>query len=339
MITVVIPTFNRAESVVTALKALAEQTRLPDEVIIVDNSSTDDTAERLDACRMHLPFEFRHIVKDNAGPAAARNRGVLESQGQYILFQDSDVTLFPDWIERATTRLGRDTELGAIGGKVLYANEPDRLNAYGGALSRIGLAWDMCEGTPTQDITHEADRIWINCSALLVRKTAFQQAGGFDPRFFYAFEDSDLGWRIALGGWRQVVCPDLRLLHHVGDEIGRSGALITFHYCKNRLASLLANGSTRHLALYLPLYLGYAFADILRPNHRVAKLRALWWNLRHLKGTLARRDVIARTRRSRNDPTLLFARQLFPETPLRGMRRRPNSQQRTDLRHIRDERG
>ena len=183
--------------------------------------------------------------------------------GQPAYWGDYDVDLPPEWVERALAHMARDASLAAVGGYILYAFDPTGVNAYGGDLGRMGLAWDACEGTQMQPDSQPADRIWINCSAMLARSEAIREAGGFDEAFFYGYEDSDLGWRLNVMGHRVAVFPDLQARHNVGEDSGRAHPGIVFHYCKNRLRSLLKNASGANLAVMLAGYAAYSVADLL----------------------------------------------------------------------------
>jgi GT2 family glycosyltransferase len=327
---VVIPTYNRLADLRRTLAALARQSAEDFEVIVVDNSSTDGTKEAMDALAAsgELPFPLACLRKSPEGPAAARNLGAREARASLVVFVDSDAELREDWLATALAEFARDPDLGALGGRVIYANDRARLNSFGGCLSRIGLAWDALEGDPLAAASAPRERLWINCTAVMMRREAVLEVGGFDERFFYAFEDSDLGWRLALAGWRQKVLPALETLHHVGEEIGRASDGIVFHASKNRLASLIANSGPRGLLLHLPIHLAYAAVDAALRPPRAAKLRGVLWNLTHLRGTMRRRREIMRLRR-RGEAELapLFADTLFPKVRLAGMRRRPNRAQ------------
>lgn len=328
-VTVIIPTFNRLADLEVTLAALARQTWRAFSVIVVDNGSTDGTEAAMTArAASPEPFPLRYLRIVPSGPAGARNAGIRAATTPYLAFVDSDVSLDPDWLARATAVLDAEPGTPAVGGQLVYANDQGYLNAYGGALSAIGLAWDIAEGAPVAAADGPADRLWINCSAMIARASAVRSAGGFDPRFFYGFEDSDIGWRMAILHGPSRVLPELRAVHRVGDAIGAAAAPLVFHGAKNRLASLIANASWQMLALYGPLYLAYAVLDILARAPRRPKAAALAWNLANLRGTLTRRRALAALPGSRRRAEALLAPRLFPETRLAGMRRRPNRIQR-----------
>src|SRR5581483_7648961 len=94
-ISVVIPTHNRALLLQRALRSVVAQSRPPDEILVVDDGSTDDTAE---VVRRFESVTYLH--QENAGASAARNHGVSVACGDFIAFLDSDDVWFPEYLER-----------------------------------------------------------------------------------------------------------------------------------------------------------------------------------------------------------------------------------------------
>lgn len=322
-VTVVIPTFNRAAELMRALQVLGAQEGGPPHVVVVDNSSTDDTAARVQAAMPAWGGRLRYLRKAPEGPAAARNAGLALATTPLVLYHDSDIELQPGWLQRAQAHMARNPALAAAGGYIVYAFDPQRVNAYGGDLGRFGLAWDVCEDTPLDPARGPADRIWINCSAMLARADAVRAAGGFDDTFFYGFEDADLGWRLNALGLRVAVFPDLVAHHKVEAAPGAAHPQIVFHYCKNRLRMILRNAQGWFGLGTLLGYLGYTGADLVLRGPRGAKLRALAWNLAHLGQTLALRKPLAAQRRVGDAAIFaLGSRRWWPPTPLGGRRRR-----------------
>src|SRR5205085_409504 len=126
--------YNRAMDLQRALRNLDAQTAGALQVVIVDNSSTDNTREVIESLIPSWQGRLRYIRKKPEGPAAARNTGMAAADTPFVLFHDSDVELSPDWVERALAHLNADESLGAVGGYIVYAFEPTRVNAYGGDL-------------------------------------------------------------------------------------------------------------------------------------------------------------------------------------------------------------
>lgn len=329
-VSIIIPTFNRRADLQRTLVALRDQTEKRFEVIVVDNSSDDGTDAMVERMGTDgsLPYRLRYHRKQPEGPAAARNLGARVSDRPVLAFLDSDVTPAPDWLQLCLSELHRDPELGAVAGPLLYASQPDLINSYGGCLSPIGLAWDGLEGEALDQVTGPREVLWINSAAMVLRREPMQAVGGFDERFFYAYEESDLGWRLNIAGWRLRMIPEAKVFHHIGDEIGLSDPRIVFHSCKNRVSSMLSNAGPAWLLRWLPVYVAYALVDSAARPPRLAKAKALFWALSHLGGTLQRRRLVAKQRkRSDRDLRPLLEPRLFPAVPLAGRRRRPHQRQ------------
>ena len=323
-VTVVIHTYNRAADLQRTLRGLAAQsvgTAL--RAIVVDNSSTDGTARVVDALAPEWQGRLAYLRKEPEGPASARNAGLALARTPFVAFIDSDVELPPAWVECAVGHLAAEPGLGAVGGYILYAFDTARVNAYGGDLGRTGLAWDVDEGCLLDPSKGRAERIWINCSAMLARTEAVRAAGGFDEAFFIAYEDSDLGWRLNLMGHGVAVFPDLVARHHVEADPGASQAEFVFHYCKNRLRSILKNASPLNLPVMLAAYGAYSLADLALRAPRSAKLRAVAWNVARLRETLGLRRAI-QAKRAVSDSQVFRhgSRRWLPPTRLGGRRRR-----------------
>jgi glycosyltransferase involved in cell wall biosynthesis len=111
-VTAVIPTYNRAKMVVEAVESALGQTRPPDEIIIVDDGSTDDTRHAV----AHYGDRLRYIRQDNSGPAAARNHGIRVASGDFIAFLDSDDLWVKDRLEQQLAALAVHPGLDLIFG-------------------------------------------------------------------------------------------------------------------------------------------------------------------------------------------------------------------------------
>src|SRR5664280_1650862 len=103
-VSVVIPTYNRLAYLREALDSVLAQTRAADEILVVDDGSTDGTEAAISA----LPAPVRYLRQQNAGPAAARNHGLREAKGDWIAFLDSDDLWVPEKLEAQMDFLERN---------------------------------------------------------------------------------------------------------------------------------------------------------------------------------------------------------------------------------------
>ncbi len=203
---VIVPAYNAASTIGVCLDALSRQTVPSDlyEVIVVDDGSTDGTAEIARRCGARV------ISQPNAGPAAARNRGVEAARGEILLFTDADCEPTPDWI-------------AAFAG-ALDAN-PDAVGAKGTYLSRqreVVARFTQMEYEERYSRMDGRDRIdFVDTYSAAYRREAFLKAGGFETKFPTAsVEDQELSFRMARLGYRMIYVPEARVYHIHNRTIG-----------------------------------------------------------------------------------------------------------------------
>ncbi len=189
-ISVIIPTYNRGRFVCQAIESVLAQTFRDFEVIVIDDGSTDDTAETLAPYRS----DIRYVRQDRCGRSAARNRGIGLAGGRYCAFLDSDDTWFPDKLARQIAELGRNPALGLLHGPVEVVDEEGALMADVTRNFRSGLARQQAEGeTYERLILHHS----MYTSTTIVPRRVFDAVGLFDPALDPR-EDLDIYLRIAL---------------------------------------------------------------------------------------------------------------------------------------------
>ena len=208
----VIPHWNRRDLLQTLLPNLAGQAHPFDEIIVVDNGSTDDSvsvAERAGARVVRL--------ERNLGFAAAVNRGIETSQADWIAVLNNDVTLEPDWLETLVTAAEKDQAWFATG-KTLRASDPSRIDGAFDAISRGACACRCGSGKPDGPFWNRPRRIRMApMTAALFQRRLFEEIGFLDEQFESYLEDIDFGVRCALGD-RWGVYDPAAIAHHQGSS-------------------------------------------------------------------------------------------------------------------------
>ena len=196
---VIIPAYNASETVEACLSALWHQTvpRELYEIIVVDDGSTDDTAD------LARTAGARVIGQPNAGPATARNRGARVAAGELLLFTDADCEPVPGWIEAF---LDAFADEGIVAAKGTYLTRQRSLTAR----------FVQVEYEERYRITSRAAMVdSIDTYSAAYRRHVFMESGGFDPTFpFAAQEDVDLSFRLARKGYKMVFIPGAQVYHH-----------------------------------------------------------------------------------------------------------------------------
>ncbi len=182
-VSVIIPTYNHAHYVAAAVQSALDQTRVPEEIIVVDDGSTDDTADVL----AQFDAPVRVVYQENQGRSAARNRGLDEARGDAIVFLDSDDLLATDSIERRVAVLESSPEVDVVYGDMIIID---------GAGRPQGVHRDYMPGDrPSGDIFADlALRCFILMPAM-IRRTAL--AGLRFDESLAQCEDYDLWRRVA----------------------------------------------------------------------------------------------------------------------------------------------
>jgi glycosyltransferase involved in cell wall biosynthesis len=186
-VTVIIPTYNHAPFVRAAVESALNQSRVPDEIIIVDDGSTDNTEEVLS----QFTWPVRVIRQENRGRSAARNAGLRAANSDLIVFLDSDDTLVYDSIERRARMFEADRELGVVYGDMFVVNA---------AGQKFGVHSECMPGVrPSGFILPElALRCFILMPAMVRRRAIGENT--FDETLSRA-EDYDF-WRRIAGDFR-----------------------------------------------------------------------------------------------------------------------------------------
>jgi glycosyltransferase involved in cell wall biosynthesis len=198
LVSIVIPTYNRAELVGEAIESALRQTYSACEIIVVDDGSTDETPTVLS--RYGSAIQTARTA--NRGCAAARNTGIGLARGPYLAFVDSDDTAPPDKLALQAPILDRHPEVGFVYGQSL---------AFGAELAceqRLVPILPDADGSVAAGLFLTTR---IGFDSVLVRREAVERAGGFDESLLYN-EDTDLLLRVALD-WK-AVCLDVPTGRH-----------------------------------------------------------------------------------------------------------------------------
>ncbi|MFA5411669.1 MAG: glycosyltransferase family A protein [Candidatus Omnitrophota bacterium] len=140
IISVVIPTFNRAKILEEALTSLAAQTRIPDEVVVVDNNSSDNTKEVVESFNHGL--KIKYVLEPTQGTSTARNTGIKNASGDIIVFFDDDCVADKEWLHYLEQPFLGDPFIGVVGGEIFACRVKGTLvedYCIADALLRVGI--------------------------------------------------------------------------------------------------------------------------------------------------------------------------------------------------------
>jgi GT2 family glycosyltransferase len=204
-VSIIIVNWNRLDDVLKNLHYLQYQAGVQFEVVVVDDGSTDGSAERL------ARVEGIKLVAlgTNVGPCKARNIGIEHAVGRYILFLDSDAILSKWKLSRLVERMDQDSTIGILACTIIN-----------GATRRLDR-WIYSESALTRR-RDEFDAYSFSAAGAMVRRQALRAAGPFWDELFIYNEEVDLSIRVIRAGYRVVYFPKVRVYHYPSIE-GRKG--------------------------------------------------------------------------------------------------------------------
>jgi len=262
-VTAVVPHWNRRDLLVALLENLSAQTRRFDEVIIVDNGSTDGSGD-ITREHAHTGEPVRLIeLGCNLGFAAAVNRGIAAAQTEWIAILNNDVTLAPDWLATLLQEAGEDVWFAT--GKILNAANPTLLDGAFDEVSRGACAARCGAGQPDAPLWNERRSIrFAPMTAALFRSELFRRVGSLDENFGSYMEDVEFGLRCALQGYRGVYVPAAVAYHQGSATLGQWSAETVWRISRNQV--LLA---AKHFSgePYLPIVTGQVLWGFVALRH------------------------------------------------------------------------
>jgi GT2 family glycosyltransferase len=305
LISVVIVNWNRRELLRASLQSLQRQTAAGFETIVVDNGSSDGSADMAES-----EFGCRVIRnRENRGFCAANNQGIAAAQGDFIALLNNDAEADPGWLAALQAPFHQRPETGMAASKILVWEDPRRIDKAGHLIYPDGQ--NRGRGTGALDdgrFDRMEECLWPDGCAAMYRKSMLDQIGGFDEDFFAYADDAELGLRARIAGWRCMYVPQAVVRHHRGATLGLGSARRLVLIERNRVL-LAAKLFPWSLLLLNPFYYaarllsgGWAARQgageaALYPGLR-GKLTIAWSLLR---GDLAAVAMLPRILRKRSD--------------------------------------
>lgn len=241
-ISIVIPTYNRADLIPKAIQSVLDQTYQDWELIIVDNFSDDDTKEVIESFADHRITMLQ--LPRTGSVAASRNFGVLHSKGEWIAFLDSDDWWFPEKLSMVCKAIQKEPDLIYHDLQIVsgHDDEKSKKKTKSRKLKRP-IYFDLLENGNA-----------IALSSVLLRKSTFAKVGGMNesPTFF-AIEDYDTWLRIALVTERFTRIPRVLGAYRLHD--GNIGKINSLSYLSNAMKGHLKHLNDDQLRRYETLYI------------------------------------------------------------------------------------
>jgi GT2 family glycosyltransferase len=278
-VALVIVNYNAGAELRTALESVAtEMEGRPWEAVVVDNASEDGSGEAVGA------FEPRpRLIRNatNVGFGRGVNQGVGASSAPFILVMNPDCRLIPGAMTTMRLELEAHPRCAVVGPRILDPDgsvqgsargDPDMLTGLFGRTGPLRAFLPATAAARRNVVSGEIDRQgaavdWVSGACMLIRRSAFDQVGGFDPRYFLYWEDADLCRRLRAEGYEIRYAPGATAVHRVGhsSRTAREGSIRAFH------ASAY---------LYYTTHVAKGRLNPKRPLARLLLGTRCWWKLR-----------------------------------------------------------
>ena len=202
-VSLAIPCYNGGRFLRQTLASVLAQTRLPDEILVVDDGSSDDSAHIV----REMGDQVRLVQHDrNRGLAAARNTAIRECTGDVIVFLDVDAVADAHFVEALLAEYS-EPEVGGVGGQGIEAN-----------IQTIYDLWRKLNVSQSQGPKRLERCPWLVGMCSSFRRSALLEAGGYDTFYHANAEDHDVGYRLNGLGYNLIYTPEARVYHQRADD-------------------------------------------------------------------------------------------------------------------------
>ncbi|MEW6663328.1 MAG: glycosyltransferase family 2 protein [Bacillota bacterium] len=232
---IIILTFNALPFTRECIESVRRFTNEPYELIVVDNGSSDGTAEYL----QHLTGIKLIRNKTNGGYSRGNNQGIAVSQGEYVVFLNNDTVVTADWLKKLLTCIRSDSRIGAVGPKTNHLGNRRQVikNPPYRNIPEMHL---FAQGFGGSNPAKWENMPWLSGFCLLTSRRIINRVGTFDERFGLGLcEDNDFCLRLRKAGYR-LVCAGDTFIHHFQSRTFKENGMDRGKMLKENLVKLRA---------------------------------------------------------------------------------------------------
>lgn len=218
-VSVVIPNYNGEKYIKKCLDSLMVQSLKPDEIIVVDNNSTDGSLELLNN-------DFRDKVRiialeKNTGFSVAVNKGIKASKGEFVVLLNNDTELDKDWLKELHSVIQKDNKIFSCCSKMIRYDNRNIIDDAGDEYSILGWSFKRGDGKSIK-YYQDTEEVFSSCAgAAIYRKTILDEIGYFDEKFFAYLEDIDISYRARSFGYKNYYAHKAKV-YHIGSATSGS---------------------------------------------------------------------------------------------------------------------
>jgi GT2 family glycosyltransferase len=297
-VSVILVSYNSKQYLKECLDSLKKQTYKNFEIILVDNDSSDDSVKFV---KQNYPFVKIIKNKENLGFAEGNNIGIKEAfkskKIRYVVCLNVDTKTDKNWLKELVSVAEKNSKIGSVQSKILLYNRPSRINTIGNKINFLGIGY--CGGYLELESKYNKIKkiAYASGASVLYSRKALEDVGLFDEDLFMYHEDFDMGWRLMIRGYNNLLAPD-SVLYHKYSFLKTPKKI--YYAERNKMICNLKDYELKTLLLILPGYLlteMFLIFFAFKEGFFLEKLTAYEDFLLTVKETLRKRKVIQKNRK------------------------------------------
>lgn len=276
LVYIIIINWNGLDDTIECLKSLNKISYKNYKIVLVDNNSKDNQAEKLEK-----QFPYVKLIKntENTGFCIANNQGMelaLKDKADYVLLLNNDTTVTPNFLDILIDYSEKHPKVGITTPKINYYYQQNVVWCMGGNISKYtGLCRLIGKGKQSSQYSKIIEPDFASGCALLVKQEVFKKIGLLDPVYFAYYEDADFSYRTRMAGYKIVVLPKSIILHKKSASAGikksqKISPLQAYYLSRNMIIFYDHNINKKVKSFVIPIFtLLFFIKNILSINKKV----------------------------------------------------------------------
>ena len=304
-VSIIIVTFNSADTIQDALKSVLEQTFKDYEIIILDNASKDNTLGIVTGLLDTWHGDYKIIPSSlNLGFAEGNNKAFEITTGKYIALINPDAVAEVQWLGELVAAMDASSEIGICASKIINSDS-HMIDSAGDGFAKSLQGFKRGEGLSPENFCNKEYIFGACACAALYRRTMLDEIGFFDPDFFLIHEDTDLNFRAQLAGWRVMYAPSAIVHHKVRSSIGAMSDLAIYYSMRNKDMLILKNADLGLIIRCLPQIVtgkvGEFIYFVIKHKKYRPYLQAKADTIKNIPNTIKKRSSIKKLKKNHDD--------------------------------------
>ena len=248
-VAVIVINYNGKQHIARCLQSILDQTYKSIETVAVDNASTDGSLEII-----HQNFPQIKLIQTgyNAGWGIACNVGIAATQSEYIALLNNDAFMDKNCIAEMVKSINLNPHYGSCASRILLWDNPKVTEVCGLVIYKDGSSCGRGRLTHADTYLTTEEVFCANDCCCLYRREMINDIGDYDPDFFIYCDETDMGWKHQIAGWKCIYTPRAIAFHAHSQTAGSYSILKAFHVERNRLYICIKYLPTLHFILSFP---------------------------------------------------------------------------------------